>query len=1780
MARSSFEESMSDSHKIGETRYRMSHIIHSGTIARTLLLAGILLAVTVLAARSFLPAFAQEEVEYPENSTDPVIAFTATDPEGDSITWSVGGTDAYDFSVTDGVLKFKNSPDFETSTARGGTANAYTVIVTASDGNGGKETETVNVEVTDVEEPGKITSTVVQPKEGVEFTATLADDDGVLADTQRWQWATSTAMTGPWNDIDDARARGTGASHAFTPTDDDVGSYLRATVTYMDGKGVDDPDTFDVDESLDTAVFPFDRMVLMADYSNMPPVFKNADGDTLATTSRSVAENSDAGTNVGSPVAATDNGEDGMPELLTYSLSDASSYFTINSSNGQISVNAGATLDRETTASYQVTVTAADPSGETGTITVTINLTDVDEPPTITAGDTSTEVAENTPPTTQVGSAAYAATDPEDVVASPVRPLTWSLAGGGDNGKFTISSGGVLTFEESPDYETPTDSGRDNVYNITVVVTDSGGNTATRAVTVTVTPVDETPSPLVTLSNRQGMVGTQIAATLHDPDKPRNIVYSWATSTDAIQEGSSNRFTPRSGSVSDGDTLTVTVTYTDEHGDKSGTARVTVLGRPASNDRPKYEVSGVTVTTATRDISESATGGTAVGAAITLTDDDTAQLVTHTLSGGGDIFTISRNDGQISLATAASLDRETTARYTLRVRGTDPYGGYTEVTVTVNITDVAEGPFITGGETATTNYAENGTGGVITLAATDPEDDKDRSKRVSWSVPDDSLLEIGEHDGNLKFKVSPDFEARESDTTIVVVTATDSAGGTDTQTVTVTVTDEEELGTTTLPNLQPKETILQVATLTDPDGGVADTIPLATDGTDNDLTAEPTTRWQWARSTNKSTWTDIEMATSSSYTPNKDDVGSYLRATATYQDRRSENAEDLKTVEVESVNKVLARDYENTPPVFPDQDPSTEGNQLAQKRKVAENSPMGTKVGAPVAATDLNRSGNQEALIYKLYNAGVDTDDAAAAEGEGDARIFAIDNTGQITVATTTLDYDDPADTFTGTVNDDAKVDDDSVYEVQVKAIDPTMASTTIDVTIRVTNVDEAPKLADATETANLSATSTPESLTAATTTPISTYTATDDEDDAKATEPPLQWTLSGADSEMFQICEGGAVSDTCVTEFAGDDDIVNLRFKELPDYEARPNKVYRVTVVVTDSDDMSSSRDVAITLTNVDEDGTVKLSNVQPEAGTPISATLTDPDGGISSVTWQWQIGSDRTSTTEADWTDIRNATSRTYTPVTADVGTGNFLRATAKYLDNVRPDDIPGTNEDESQTKDMASGVSDFVVLDTVQGNQPPVFPDQDPDTPGVQDTEATRRVQENSPEGAAVGPRITATNDGKLTYTLEGTDAALFTIDNDDPAITDDDEDESGQIRVGKGTNLDYETRKSYRVTVKATDTALASDTIAVTINVIPVNEAPMISTKGLVVSGDRSVSYAEDRDDAVETYTARGDEAAGASWDLLGDDASEFSIAGGVLSFSSQPDYEAPADTGADNVYNVTVRVVGSTLTARRDVTVTVTNVDEDGTASITPATQPRVGVELTASVTDVDGTPTAVSWQWSRSTSNTGGWSNIPGAGQATYTPVEADVDNYLRATASYTDPQGPGKSESAITSATVVGVTATPNDGNVSVSPAQPVVGTAVTASLTDPDGAPVGTVSWQWAWSTGSSPTGTWTDISGETSTSYTPVDGDVGRYLRATATYEDSVDGVNQTSRGITANAVQAAAQQAHRYDLDSNGSIEREEVIEAINDFLFNDPPPGGGTPTTREEVIDLINLYLFG
>lgn len=70
-------------------------------------------------------------------------------------------------------------------------------------------------------------------------------------------------------------------------------------------------------------------------------------------------------------------------------------------------------------------------------------------------------------------------------------PITYSLSGD-DVALFSVvSDSGVITFDSAPDFELPTDSNSDNIYQLTVTAT-ANGDTKTKDVFITVTDIDET----------------------------------------------------------------------------------------------------------------------------------------------------------------------------------------------------------------------------------------------------------------------------------------------------------------------------------------------------------------------------------------------------------------------------------------------------------------------------------------------------------------------------------------------------------------------------------------------------------------------------------------------------------------------------------------------------------------------------------------------------------------------------------------------------------------------------------------------------------------------------------------------------------------------------------------------------------------------------------------------------------------------------------------------------------------------------------------------------------------------------------------------------------------------------------------------------------------------------------------------------------------------------------------------------------------------------------------
>ena len=96
-----------------------------------------------------------------------------------------------------------------------------------------------------------------------------------------------------------------------------------------------------------------------------------------------------------------------------------------------------------------------------------------------------------------------------------------------------------------------------------------------------------------------------------------------------------------------------------------------------------------------------------------------------------------------------------------------------------------------------------------------------------------------------------------------------------------------------------------------------------------------------------------------------------------------------------------------------------------------------------------------------------------------------------------------------------------------------------------------------------------------------------------------------------------------------------------------------------------------------------------------------------------------------------------------------------------------------------------------------------------------------------------------------------------------------------------------------------------------------------------------------------------------------------------------------------------------------LTITVTSVDEPGTVSFSD--DPTQGTTLKATLADPDVVSGTPSWIWERSARPDSGFEPIDGETDASYRPVAADSAFFLRATASYTDGLGAGKTASRVT---------------------------------------------------------------------------------------------------------------------------------------------------------------------
>ena len=1249
-----------------------------------------------------------------QNIGEPV---TANDPdEGDTLTYSLTGTDANHFGINSSTGQILTDGDLDHETK-----DTYHLAVAVSDSKDihgdpdSAEDDSIDVTITvnDVNEPpvfadnAPTTLNVVEniaAGQKVGETIAATDPDNTTANPNKDTLTYSLDDgDGATFDIDD-----TGQIKTGDPLDRETKPSYTVTVKVSDGKGGE----------------ATHNVTITVTDANDPPVFTDEipQGDSSLT--REVAENTAAGQPVGDPVAATDDENDS----LTYTLggTDAAS-FEIDESTGQIKTKTGVDLDYEGTQTrYNVTVSVADGKDTAGnneqtpmedaTINVIIYVTDVNEPPAFADDAPPTlEVAENTPTDSNITDGLFTATDPDNTGDT----LTYSLAGT-DEASFDIDTGtGQLKTKDALNYESKSS------YTVIVQVSDGKDDASaaedppvvdtTLTVAITVTNLEEDGT--ITFSSDPPVANAALSATVEDPDGGvTGETWVWSISDDGqnywepITGETTASYTPNSADLDK--YLRATATYTDaEASGKTAQGETRAIDdAPHTNENPSFAD-----TSTTRSVAENTSAGQNIGDPVAATHSDSKGTLVYSLdTTGATNFDIDSSTGQLETKTVFDYETDNTS-YSVTVSVTDGLDDYSnpdsveddKITVTINVTNINEGPAFDASNTATLEVAENtatDTPFGDAFPATDPENDTPLT--YSLGGTDAASFDIDTGTGQLKTKADLDHETKDTYTVSVQVSDGKAANGTaedppvvdTTHAVTITVTDEDDDGKITFSADPPSVGTTLTATLNDDDG----------------VKTSPAVTWEWDSSTDQTNWTPITGADSDSITLGTEDIGNYYRVTATYDDKKGLG----KTATGETTNAVVTAPPTNRNPEFP--------SDAATTRSVAENTPARQNLGAPVSATQADSKGM---LVYSL-------------EGT-DAMSFDIDtSTGQLKTKTV-FDYEtDTKTSYTVTVSVTDGLDDYSNPD--------SVEDDTITVTINVTNIDipaipEQPTVTATTgSAAGLTASWT--ALTPTETVPVDGYDVQYREKDAN---PQDDWSEVSVTTNSATIT-GLAYGKTYE---------VQVRSKNSEGESGWSN-----------SGEGSTPQLLNVTFSSgtytVTEGSSVTIAvNMSPAAdrglSIPISVTAGSAEADdytVSGIPLTFAIGdSSKTftisTTNDSDQDD--ETVNLAFGSLPAAVGTAANSTATLTTIDDPPPANDPPPADDPPPASINLNndGGANYGPMRTVPNDTPPSF---------SEGFSTERTVAEGTAAGVNIGSPVSATGSGKLTYSLEGADAKSFSID----------------------------------------------------------------------------------------------------------------------------------------------------------------------------------------------------------------------------------------------------------------------------------------------------------------------------------------------------------------------------------------------------------------------------------
>ena len=1350
--------------------------------------------------------------------TDVGPPITATDPDGGLLTYTLSGADATPFAIdaANGQISLAAAVDYD-SPGDVDDNNDYEVTVTVTDAD--SETDSINVTIGVTESPAAKTP----PGRPTALTTLAAPGQSTTG--LKLSWTAPAAGTSAITDHD-IRYRVLGGGSWTTIDYTEIASQPVTLEDLVEGT------TYDTQVRAANAEGSggWSQTASGATASNSAPVF--ADG---ATTTRSVAENTAATQNIGAAVAATDTEND----TLTYTLgsTDVAS-FDIVSTSGQLQTKAA--LNHETKASYEVTVSVSDSKDADGaadnvvddTITVTISVTDDDtEAPAVPAAPTLT------------------------AASATSLTVTWDEPA---NTGPAITGYGVQYCLTSDDCDN----------NANKDWTDASHSGTTREITITGLTAATSYDVQVQATNAEGASGWSASGSGGGPGLVIAPVSTQSSAADRITAlGGLTIAAETDGGVTyvRGDYHT---SWKDADGDKC-TAREEVLKDEAST---RTSVDSDCATTGTWHSWYDATSG--VTNPSNLDIDHMVPLAEAHRSGAWNWPETERRSYANDLvhpaaltAVSASSNRSKGARDPALWTPTDEsvhcayamdwvsvkaawglsaqQAEYYAVTGMLNgCFTVAEGSAATysvalatqptGAVTVTLTSSRSTVASVSPATLTFTDSNWDTAQTVTVTGPDDELYDRPEQRITTISHATSGADYASLDATELHITKPDNDSrsidlSADTLTVSEATVDDPGLTYTVALTSPPTADVKVDVTVTG-----ATVSPILLTFTDSNWSAAQTVT---VTATDDNQYTGDRTVTISN-DPRRGGYGAADTAVVSVS-----ITEDDNSAPVIGTTPTLAIDENETGNIgsaFTATDANsdsitwsvsgTDGSSFAisSAGQLSVTAPGGFDYEAiydSVAGT----ATRSITVTASDGNGGTDSEDVTVTVNDDDTEAPSAPGAPTVTSASTTslkvtwsaptntgppiTDYDmhhciDSSCTWknhyiggAGTTTTITGLTENTTYRVRVLAKNEEGRGTWSDSGTGTPSAAAVTNSAPEFPASETGARSVNEN-TAAMQNIGAAVAATDAESDT------LTYTLGGTDAASFGIVSTSG----------------QLQTKASLDYETKTS--YTVTVSVSDSKDADGAADtvvddtitVTISVTDVNEAGSVSFDSTSATVGTAVTATLNDPDGSVSSTTWQWASSSDWDPATDTGtWSAISGATSTSYTPVDGDVG--KYLRATASYTDAL------GSGK-------TAAGVTGSAVAAAAVTNSAPAFPSSET---------GARSVAENTAATQNIGAAVAATDaeNDTLTYTLTGTDAASFAIVST-----------SGQLQTK--ASLDYETKTSYSVTVSvrdskdadgATDTAV-DDTITVTISVTDVNDdgsvslSPAIPTLGQTVTATLS------------------------------------------------------------------------------------------------------------------------------------------------------------------------------------------------------------------------------------------------------------------------------------------------------------------------------------------------------